>query len=41
MLVKMAVLDEIDFKIKRRVLGMQTVSKCFGLNEHLPPPKKN
>lgn len=40
MLVKMTVLDEINFKIKESVLGMQTVSKYFGFHELPPYPKR-
>jgi len=39
LLVKMAVMDEINFKITRRFLGMQKVSKYFGFHE--PPTPKN
>jgi hypothetical protein len=40
MLVKMTVLDEINFKIKGIFLGMQTVRKYFGFLELPHPPKK-
>jgi hypothetical protein len=40
MLVKMVVLVEINFKIKEKLLAMQTLKNYFGFLEPPPPPQQ-